>query len=138
MIVKSIIKRVGGSEVTLDGQTYRFKPSADEPRGDHVCEVADERHAAILLAIKDGYCDPDAIEDTPEVVSINGTDDLDETSEFTVTLKHEDGDEVIDLAKEDKAFLIKLMRSQNIPEPAGSKKKSDLIEAIITALNERA
>lgn len=46
------IHREGGTVVSLDNKTYQFKPDED---GQHVCEVANERHAERLLAIPEAY-----------------------------------------------------------------------------------
>lgn len=52
MLIESIIKRERGTFVTLDDVTYHFAPGAD---GCHVAEVAEDRHAEILLSITEGY-----------------------------------------------------------------------------------
>lgn len=49
MLIESIIKREGGTTVTLDGATYKFAL----PK--HVAEVADVKHATHLLSIKEGF-----------------------------------------------------------------------------------
>lgn len=51
-IIECLIKRAGGSIIELDAAKYHFKPNAE---GDHVCEIADEGHADILLAIDTAY-----------------------------------------------------------------------------------
>lgn len=52
MKIESIIKRKEGTTVTLDGETYHFKPNK---QGDHVAEVDEPEHIAVLLAIVEGY-----------------------------------------------------------------------------------
>lgn len=52
MKIESIIRREGGTTVTVGGVTYRFLPGND---GRHVAEVENESHAAKLLAITEGY-----------------------------------------------------------------------------------
>ena len=54
MLIKSLIKRDGGSLVNIDGINYSFQPDAD---GDHVCEVADKGHIEIFLSIAEGYAE---------------------------------------------------------------------------------
>lgn len=51
-IIECLIKRAGGSVIELGAAKYHFKPNAE---GDHVCEIADEGHADILLAIDTAY-----------------------------------------------------------------------------------
>lgn len=55
MKIESIIRRAKGTRVTLDETTYHFKPTADDPKGPHVAEVADEDHAERLLNIAEGF-----------------------------------------------------------------------------------
>ena len=50
--IECLIKRHGGSIIELDDSKYHFKPNCD---GDHVCDVPNEGHAAILLAIDTAY-----------------------------------------------------------------------------------
>jgi hypothetical protein len=52
MIIKSLIKRDGGSAINIDGVIYDFQPDAD---GDHVCDVSDSSHANLLLSITEGF-----------------------------------------------------------------------------------
>ena len=51
-IIECLIKRAGGSIIELGAEKYHFKPNAE---GDHICEIADQEHAGILLAIDTAY-----------------------------------------------------------------------------------
>lgn len=53
MLIESIIRRPGGTKTKIGRIEYHFKPQADD--GPHVAEVADKDHAALLLAIREGY-----------------------------------------------------------------------------------
>ena len=50
--IECLIKRQGGSIIELGDSKYHFKPNGD---GNHVCDVPNEGHAAILLAIDNAY-----------------------------------------------------------------------------------
>ena len=50
--IECLIKRQCGSIIELDDSKYHFKPNGD---GYHVCDVPNEGHAAILLAIDTAY-----------------------------------------------------------------------------------
>lgn len=52
MIIESLIKREGGSVITLDGAEYHFEPNS---KGDHVCSITEQQHVNRLLSIKDGF-----------------------------------------------------------------------------------
>lgn len=52
MIIESIIKRKGGSVVTIGAATYHFKPDADDR---HIAPVTDPDHLARFLQIPEGY-----------------------------------------------------------------------------------
>ena len=52
MLIESIIKREGGTHITLGGVRYSFMPDAE---GRHVAQIDNPEHAAKLLAIKEGY-----------------------------------------------------------------------------------
>ena len=53
MLIKSKIKRENGSNVTIEGTLYRFLPQP--PKGDHVCEVENPKHAKRLLSVTEGF-----------------------------------------------------------------------------------
>lgn len=73
MLIESIIKRAGGTEVPMpvegaDDITYHFKPQDGKFDSPHVAEVASEAHAARFLAITEGFKIPGA-PDPVEVVA---------------------------------------------------------------------
>lgn len=51
-IIECLIHRKGGSVIELGADKYHFAPN---DAGDHVCDVANTDHAAILLAIDTAY-----------------------------------------------------------------------------------
>lgn len=53
MKIESIIKRDGGTVVTLGKAKYHFKPEV--PGGPHTADVSDQGHADLLLNIPEGY-----------------------------------------------------------------------------------
>lgn len=53
MKIESIIKRDGGTVVTLEKAKYHFKP--EFPGGPHTADVNDQGHAELLLNIPEGY-----------------------------------------------------------------------------------
>lgn len=53
MLIESIIRRKGGSRITIGKTEYHFKPGPEDAR--HLCEVADEDHVQTFIAIKEGY-----------------------------------------------------------------------------------
>lgn len=57
MKIESLIKRKNGTKVQLDApkREYHFAPESGDFNGPHVCEVAEESHARILLRITNGY-----------------------------------------------------------------------------------
>jgi hypothetical protein len=60
--VESIIRRDGGTRVTLGKMAYHFKPMPD---GAHVAVVDDPRHVSRFLSISEGYrvYDPDLVDE---------------------------------------------------------------------------
>jgi hypothetical protein len=52
MKIESILRRPGGTKVTLDETEYHFKPGPD---GREIAEVADEAHIKLFLAVPEGY-----------------------------------------------------------------------------------
>ena len=56
MLIELTLRRKGGTVVTIDGQTYHFRP---DTAGKHVCEVADRRHIQRFLSIAEAYQLPD-------------------------------------------------------------------------------
>ncbi len=52
MKIESIIKRPGGTKVTMGKTLYHFKP---DEKDQHVAEVEDQGHIAVFLGITDGY-----------------------------------------------------------------------------------
>lgn len=57
MKIESLIKRKNGTNVQLDSpkREYHFAPESGDFNDPHVCEVAEESHARILLRITNGY-----------------------------------------------------------------------------------
>lgn len=51
-LIESILRRAGGTIVTLGSTSYHFKPDAADR---HVAQVANEDHAERLLSISEGY-----------------------------------------------------------------------------------
>ena len=83
--IECLIKRLGGSIIELDDSKYHFKPNGD---GYHVCDVPNEGHAAILLAIDTayrpyalgsnadaGHGNGDAVDLTGAIIKADDTDD---------------------------------------------------------------
>ena len=83
--IECLIKRPGGSIIELDDSKYHFKPNGD---GYHVCDVPNECHAAILLAIDTayrpydldsnadaGHGNGDAVDLTGAIIKADDTDD---------------------------------------------------------------
>ena len=83
--IECLIKRPGGSIIELDDSKYHFKPNGD---GYHVCDVPNEGHAAILLAIDTAYRlyalgsnadagngNGDAVDLTGAIIKADDTDD---------------------------------------------------------------
>jgi len=54
MKIVSLLKRDGGSRIVIDDTEYFFEPN---DAGEHTCEVGDEAHIGIFLAIKEGYAE---------------------------------------------------------------------------------
>lgn len=52
MKIESIIRREGGTNVTLGGTLYRFLP---DDIGRHVTDVTDEDHISKFLAVREGF-----------------------------------------------------------------------------------
>lgn len=52
MRIESILRRKGGTKVTLDGTEYHFAPDSE---GREFADVASERHIGIFLSIPEGY-----------------------------------------------------------------------------------
>lgn len=86
--IECLIKRPGGSIIELDDSKYHFKPNGD---GYHVCDVPNEGHAAILLAIDTayrpyaldsnadaGHGNGDAVDLTGAIIKTDDTDDTDD------------------------------------------------------------
>jgi hypothetical protein len=52
MLIECIIKRDGGTRLTLWGTPYHFEPDAD---GRHVADVTDPAHVERFLSIPEAY-----------------------------------------------------------------------------------
>lgn len=52
MLIQCLIKRIGGTRAEIDDKQYHFKPNE---LGDHVCEVADNKHVQRFLKVDDAY-----------------------------------------------------------------------------------
>ena len=87
-IIECLIHRKGGSVIELGADKYHFTPNG---AGDHVCDVANTDHAAILLAIDTAYrpyvlapsADAgtgkgDAVDLTGSIIKADDTDDADD------------------------------------------------------------
>lgn len=61
MLIECIIKRNGGSHVSLGSETYHFRPGQN---GAHVAEVEDPEHVQRLLLIAEGFREAEAQEDS--------------------------------------------------------------------------
>lgn len=48
-------RRASGTRVTLDGETYHFKPQSKASDAPHVAEVDNDEHVQRLLAITEGF-----------------------------------------------------------------------------------
>lgn len=59
MLIESLIRRAGGSEIDMVTAKYRFLPRGD---GRHVAEVTDRDHIKRLLSITEGF---EAVVDEP-------------------------------------------------------------------------
>lgn len=57
MKIQSIIERKNGTIITMDDETYHFKPARGDGR--HICEVVDKAHIARFLSIPEGFRIPD-------------------------------------------------------------------------------
>lgn len=65
MKIESILKRAGGSKVTLGATLYHFKPDEQDR---HVAEVENPGHVEVLLRIPEGYRSLDPL--PPQQVSV--------------------------------------------------------------------
>ena len=59
MKIECLIKRLGGTEVVLDGDSYTFLPidPKQQMKSPHVAEVLKEKHQVILLGISEAYAE---------------------------------------------------------------------------------
>lgn len=55
MLIRCKIERKGGSEISMDAETYHFKPEQSVMGYPHVCFVRDDAHVARFLSIPEGY-----------------------------------------------------------------------------------
>jgi hypothetical protein len=70
MLIKSLLKREGGTVVDLEGVKYHFTPNIND---DHVCEVDDPAHIALLFAVdKDGFEEVSDDDDITEYRNLAG------------------------------------------------------------------
>lgn len=81
MLIESLIRRIGGTQVVLDATKYIFRPEDKAiPSTDlnvpHVAEVADKKHMAIFLSISEGYAVADRDPDEPIKDILLGSDDF--------------------------------------------------------------
>lgn len=53
MKIESLIRRPGGSRVTIDGAVYLFEP--EQEGGPHVARVDDPAHVERLLSVPEGF-----------------------------------------------------------------------------------
>ncbi len=53
MKIESIIKRPGGTRITLGAEAYHFQPDWED--GPHIAEVTDPAHIQRLLSISEGF-----------------------------------------------------------------------------------
>lgn len=82
MQIQSLIKRTGGTVVTLDGKDYKFQPDELDR---HVCDVTDKKHIQRFLSIPEGFAiaDDDEPVDADKAPDAAGTlaPDVDEEAE---------------------------------------------------------
>jgi hypothetical protein len=52
MKIESLLRRPGGTKVTLDGREYHFKPDA---QGREIADVLNSDHVGIFASIREGY-----------------------------------------------------------------------------------
>jgi hypothetical protein len=75
MKIESILKRLHGTTVDLDGFNYHFAPESGLVADPHVCEVESQAHIATLLAIAEGFriyvppASPDAAEPVTRTIA---------------------------------------------------------------------
>lgn len=129
MLIKSKIRREGGSRIDIDGVNYHFKPEGKSP--EHVCEVEDKEHIARFLAISEGY---ELAEEAPKPDAAEGSGDSeadDEPSDYLVT--SEAGDEV-DLGKMSRSELLAFAEKEQISLPKKLASKGSSKAAVLEAL----
>lgn len=78
MKIESILKRKGGTKVTIERENYHFKPTETEPR--HLAEVNIQSHIAQLLRIPEGYRVPEGevlddsfMDEVKDALKLNGS-----------------------------------------------------------------
>lgn len=123
MKIESLLRRPGGTKVTLDGVEYHFKPGPD---GREFADVTNSDHIGIFASIREGYrvagaeskapepAKPAAPQHEPSPAYIDGA-----------TEPHKD-----DIEKLDRVALANLYTNRFGRPPASSLGKAKLIEAL--------
>lgn len=117
MKIESLLRRKGGTKVTLDDVEYHFKPGPD---GREFADVTNPDHVGIFASIREGYrVAGEKAEKEPEPEAVKESLTTDATSESA------DG-----LDKLDRVALAELYTTRFGKPPASSLGKAKLIEAL--------
>jgi hypothetical protein len=73
MIIESLIKREGGTEVIIGDDKYLFEPNED---GAHVSEVDNKEHIERFLSITEGFAEYSSVTQTEAVAKRPGRPSL--------------------------------------------------------------
>ena len=123
MKIECILKRPGGSEITLGTTVYNFKPTSDDPEAPHVCEVSNRKHQKTLLKIPEAYRAAKGAKPSQDVQKALKDDEKKQTTGDPDIQNEEEMDEIVvseDTRIEHAAAILKLM------EEAGKESPGDL------------
>lgn len=125
MKIESLLRRPGGTKVTLDGVEYHFKPGPD---GREFADVTNSDHIGIFASIREGYRVAGAETKAPEPAKPDAPAPAPEPRPAYIdgaTKPHQDN-----LEKLDRVALAELFTTRFGKPPASSLGKHKLIELL--------
>lgn len=133
MLIESLIRRIGGTHVTLNANKYHFRPensktSEQDVTVPHVCDVKEKKDMARFLSIPEGFAvaDRDPDEQVPE--TLIGSEDFPKS--FAIGERNFTLDEIVVLAFDRSGLSVGDWNVQSQDE------RNDKIESQLDHLDE--
>ena len=107
MKIECLLRRPGGTTVTLDDTTYRFVP---DDKGRDVAEITTPKHIDVLVAIPEGYR---IVHDEKQKPPHDNLDDMDRSALEELHMKLLGGKPKAGTKKEDMVAAIRAKKAED-------------------------